>query len=183
MKWVGAFAVVLSAVFFLSSIEKARLLATGTSRWHPLLVATPWRRTHAVHLLTLALLCDLVAALLLLASPSRGGWLALVLIIAYTMVALSTPAFRHSHSDCHCLGGFLDTRGPHALLLRNLGLIGIAVFVSLTSGAELPLTIDALLPGLALLSGISLIWLISRRVLATVSLLPQAGRVKKGRSQ
>jgi Methylamine utilisation protein MauE len=119
---------VLQAVFLLAAVDVAKVLASGSGRWHPMILASPWRRARADLLLAASLVADITSLILVEFAPRVGAVLIGVLLVVYTGAA------RRVHSSgpgrgCRCLGRFMNTSSLPGLVARNAFLLG---FVFLT---------------------------------------------------
>jgi hypothetical protein len=115
----------LLLIFASSAAEKASLIATRSSRWHPLLSATPLRRRFATPMAIGSLALDVTIVALFIASPHVGTLVAIAAITVYTVFAYPVTL---SASGCRCFWRVLPTRSRTALLVRNacLALIALA---------------------------------------------------------
>jgi len=117
----------LVLVFGLAAVEKVITLRSGSAAWHPGIIVSNWRRTHAVSLLSVALAADIACIGLLSWRPLLGSAASMVGLAGYTALA---P--RHLTGDrCHCFWRILDSRTFGTLVVRNALLVGMAVLVFL----------------------------------------------------
>lgn len=120
--------ITLAAAFCLGAIEKIASLAQGRTKWHPVVVANPRLRRHAVPLIGLSLVGD-VGVLLAVASVrfAIAGVLCLILLTVYTGAGLGVVLTR---GDCQCMSfGLLAAKNREAFLLRNGLLAFMAAFI------------------------------------------------------
>lgn len=94
------------------------MLWTRSSAWHPVLLASSFRRRHASPLVGLALLADVGAMGLLLTDAASGGVLASGVIAVYTGAGLAAHG-ASTTSGCRCMWRVLNTSTKAAFLLRN----------------------------------------------------------------
>lgn len=120
----------LVAVFALSAFEKVITLHARSAAWHPVMIVSRRRRTHAPLLMAAALLGDATGVALLVGRPYTGGLVAALLLSVYSVAGVSgyrSPGDRH----CRCVWKILDTASRLTFLSRNVLLFLFAVAVAL----------------------------------------------------
>lgn len=117
----------LMVVFGLAAIEKGVVLQSHSAAWHPIMLASRWRRRHATGLVTVSLAADLSVLMFLAWAPLAGGLIAASLTAAYLAVALGRQDT--GIHECQCFWKFLNTSTLAALAARNLMLTLLALFV------------------------------------------------------
>jgi hypothetical protein len=123
-------ALLLTAIFVASAMEKARWLANAAASFHPVLIGLTVPPRLATAVLSLGLALDVASIAVLLFTPSLGGWLAASLLICYTAIGWASGVFRRA-AGCHCLGRLLDTHSPRTFLFRNAVLLSLALLLVL----------------------------------------------------
>jgi hypothetical protein len=121
----------LLVVFGLAAAEKAEALLSGSARWHPALIARPWRRRHATLLVGGSLLADLAATGVLIFNATWGAFSAGLLVLVYSYVA-TWPRPVALDSTCQCFWRVLDSSTVAGLLTRNGLLFATSLMVIVT---------------------------------------------------
>jgi uncharacterized membrane protein YphA (DoxX/SURF4 family) len=166
---------VLAVVFCLSGIEKASTLSSHAARWHPVMLVSGWRRKHATALLAASLITDLLCIVFLVAGPRIGSFLALGLLVAYTLAGFSVH--EHADADCQCLFGILKTRTRETFLVRNAALL---ILAALSGSASTPRWRGALVGAALLLLLMGLLKLTEGVVTRRSSILSDSSPTREG---
>jgi hypothetical protein len=121
-----------ASVMVVAAVHKASLLVLGGIEEHPLF-QSKWREEHGRMLISLALLAELGAAMLLLLWPAIGLTAAILLTCVYSFVVWGL----RSEQNCHCFGDALPDMQRKSALLRNAALIACFSFVLTLDAAHL----------------------------------------------
>lgn len=123
---------VLVVAFVLSAAEKAKTLGTRASSWHPTMLRSPWRRSHATRLMSIALVGDACAVFMLIVLPAAGALLSAGLLAVYTVVSVSSRRLS-GRQACQCFARFLNTTTRRGDLSRNLSLLLLSAAAALAT--------------------------------------------------
>ncbi len=117
----------LTGVFVLSALEKTQTLAARSAAWHPVMMTSKFRQTHARVFIAVALIADISAASLLVVNHLVGGPLAAALVLAYSW--FGREVYFEGNDDCRCFWRLLRPWDLRSFLTRNgvLVLAGLAV--------------------------------------------------------
>ncbi len=158
----------ITVVFALSLAEKVIVLGERRAGWHPLILARAWRRRHAHALIAAAAVLDLSACLLLGLEPAAGGWLAVALLLVYTVVALGAHGGSEPPGSCQCFWRVLDVETKRGLIVRN-SLLGCLAAAAAVAGL-----LPSMTGGLAALGFVAVVWALAW---ATVPEMDARGRI------
>ncbi len=126
----------LAVVLALAAVEKASTLLSRSSLWHPVIVATAWRRKNATSLMAASLAADATSVALLILDPGPAGpILAASLAFAYS-IAVRRVAWTGA-DGCRCFWRFFDARSLRAVMARNSVLVAEAVLAAFMRPAAL----------------------------------------------
>lgn len=114
----------ITALFGSSALSKGSSLWVGATKWHPVFVATPILRRHAVPLMSLSLALDVLTGVLIWAHPGIGAVMAVVLLIGYTSFGVRAAG---KSGSCRCFWRYFDTQSRTALTFRNATIGGVAL--------------------------------------------------------
>jgi uncharacterized membrane protein YphA (DoxX/SURF4 family) len=115
--------VLLALTFALAAVEKFNTIRTRSASFHPVLLARPRLRAHAMAVMVASLLADVATIVGLTLLPAAGVLLAISLLGLYTLTGARALWTSASRTDCRCLFGLLETRTLEAFLLRNALLV------------------------------------------------------------
>jgi uncharacterized membrane protein YphA (DoxX/SURF4 family) len=159
-----AAALVLAVVFLWAAVAKVRDRAGTAASFRGLGLPAPAALAVAVPVVEVALAVGLVVR------PSIAGWLALALLVAFTLVIAGAIA-RGVEVGCACFGSAANDRPVSTLeVVRNAGLAALAVVATGASG-------DALWPALPAIVIVTVVVALGRVGLAMAELRMAGGHV------
>lgn len=124
-----------ATALLLAGVQKVRESATGTARWHPVLVGSVLRSRAALVFLVAGVADVSVAGGLILASR-WAVWAATLAIAGYSVLGWRLP--KDAGAGCQCFFvGLGDASTRAGLVVRNAGLAA-PVLVSLATGPSSP---------------------------------------------
>ena len=167
----GAAALVLAIVFAWAAIAKLRTPAETTASFHGLGLPAAPALARAVPLV------ELGVAVALLAAPSLAAWIALPILLAFSIVIARAVA-AGSTVTCACFGTAATRRGDDEIgrpvsvveLVRNAGLGGLAIVASGSAAGWVRTSLPALVI-------VSVLVALARVGFAAVDLRRQGGHV------
>lgn len=124
---------VLILVFCLAALEKAGMIRSRSSAWHPVILASPLLHRHATAIMLASLTADVAAVVLLLINPVAGGVASTMLVAAYSGAGWRAHTLPNARG-CRCLWRFLNTSTKGGLAVRNVSLLLLAALVSSVPG-------------------------------------------------
>lgn len=145
--WVESARWALGLVLLLAVAEKAAALRSGAAQWHPVMLVSEWRRTHASILMLSSLVADTAAALCLVIAPPVGSVIAVGLVTLYTIVGIRAHV---DGGECRCFWRVLNAGTLAGLIVRNTLLVLLA-FVSFRAPATNDLAGLVVAPGVVAL--------------------------------
>jgi hypothetical protein len=159
-----AAALVLGLVFGWSAFAKARAIGATAASFRGLGLPRPRALTKAV------VLAEGATAAALVSRPAAGAWVALALLVAFSVVVGRAVA-RRVDVACACFGSMSSRPVSTVELLRNGGLVALAI---VATGSPPGLALRATLPALVC---VTVLTALARVALALLELRKLGGHV------